>query len=328
MQENFDKALARVLVYEGGYANVPGDPGGPTMKGITQATYNSWRVRQGLTATPVRNIPDKDVATIYKTEYWDRLDADNLPPGVDFCLFDAAVNSGVGGATKWAQAVAGVNTDGDWGPKTETAVLGTDPEDFIEQFCSHRLGTLQRLPTWGKFGKGWAARIANVQKTALAWAQAGDEPEAVPVHTAGGNAKSRPQDVPQSKVSTAITHAGTLGGVIVTGAAQAGSALAPASDSFAWLKYVLGGLTLVGAVAGLIVYFSQQANRAASTAVRKATVDLEADTAILSVSGKTAPTPVQSVVQTPANPPAAQVPTPVPVVVPASEFTGEVTHHG
>ena len=130
MQGNFDKALARVLVYEGGYVNAAGDPGGPTMKGITQATYNSWRARQGLSAAPVRTISDKDVASIYRTDYWDRVDADNLPPGVDFCLFDAAVNSGVGGATRWAQAICGVPVDGDYGPKTESAIQGTDPEEI------------------------------------------------------------------------------------------------------------------------------------------------------------------------------------------------------
>ena len=292
MQGNFDRALARVLVYEGGYSNTAGDPGGPTMKGITQATYNSWRARLGLQAVPVRTIPDKDVATIYKQDYWDRIEADDLPPGVDFCMFDAAVNSGVGGATKWAQAVSGTNVDGDWGPKTKAAVLGTDPEDFITQFCSHRLGTLQRLSTWSKFGKGWAARIANVQKTSLAWAQNGDEPAPVPVHKINGHAKSRPQDVPVSKVSTAITHAGTLGGVIVTGAAQAGSTLAPASDSFTWLKYILGGLTLVGAVAGLIVYVAQQANQAAAGSVRRATVDPDADMELLETPPKDTVKPV------------------------------------
>lgn len=312
------------------------------MKGITQATYNSWRARQGLSAAPVRTISDKDVASIYRTDYWDRVDADNLPPGVDFCLFDAAVNSGVGGATRWAQAICGVPVDGDYGPKTESAIQGTDPEDFIRDYCAHRLGTLQRLSTWSRFGRGWTARIANVQKTSLAWAQSGDEPPAIPMDTVGGSAKSRPQDVPVSKVSTAITHAGTMGGVIVTGAAQAGSALAPASDTFVWLKYSLALLTLVGAIAGLVVYAAQQANQSAAGAVRKATVDLDADTKINPVPSAPAPATVQQVVQTPANPPAAQVPTPVavaaapgPQVVPAPAPAAapplvqtEEAHHG
>lgn len=309
MKGNFDQALARVLVYEGGYSNNPKDPGGATMKGITQGTYNSWRARQGLGSASVANIKDSEVAAIYKMDYWDRIHGDKFPAGVDFCVFDAAVNSGVGGATKWAQAVVGITVDGDMGPKTESTILEDDPEDFIRSFCAHRLGTLQRLPTWSTFGKGWSARVANVQKTALAWAaSAYDEaPDAAQVSTISGNAKARTADVPVSKTSTLITHAGTMGGVIATGAAQAGQSITGLTDTFQWVKYVLGGLTLAGAVGGLIVYFSKQANEAAALSVRKATVDPDADAEVPT-------TPI------PSSPPATEV-----SVTQATVVTGDVT---
>ena len=293
MKDNFNRSLARVLVYEGGYSNNPKDPGGPTMKGITQSTFNSWRARQGQNQLSVSQITTTEVAAIYKEDYWDRIDADALPSGVDFCMFDAAVNSGVGGATKWAQAIVGVNPDGDYGPKTEAAILAADPDEFIHGFCSHRLGTLQRLRTWGTFGKGWAARIANVQKTALAWADAADAPDAVQVHTVGGNAKAKSSDIPVSTITRLVTHAGTMGGVIATGAAQAGQALAPASDTLSWVKYVLAGLTVVGAAAGLVTYLSKSANDAAAGAVRTAAVDPDADADVPSV--KTLPQGTQIV---------------------------------
>ncbi len=279
MQDNFVKSLARVLVYEGGFSNDPDDPGGATMKGVTQGTYNSWRSRHKLALASVSKITDAELQAIYKNDYWDRINGDDLPTGVDFCIFDAAVNSGVGGATKWAQSVVDLSPDGDIGPKTMAAIIAADPEDFIHEFCAHRLGTLQRLKTWGKFGKGWSARISNVQKTALGMAQsATDDPNIPQVHTEGGNAKARPQDVPVSKVSQITAHATTVGGVVAAGAAQAGQTMA--GVDLPWVKYVLGGVALVGAVAGVIVYISKQANDAATNASRKAVVDSEADTGV------------------------------------------------
>lgn len=283
MKGNFDRALARVLVYEGGYSNNPKDPGGATDKGVTQGTYNSWRLRQGLATAPVKGIKDAEVAMIYKLDFWDRIKGDELASGVDFCMFDAAVNSGVGGATKWAQAVLGLNPDGDMGPKTLEAIQGDDPEDFVRAFCAHRLGTLQRLKTWSTFGKGWHARVANVQATSLAWAEAADSPEATLVADHGGNAKARPADVPVSKTSVIATHVGTLGGVVATGAAQVTQTLTGVGDTFSWVKYALGGLTVVGAVAGLLVYLSKAANDAAANATRTATVDPDAGVGMASV---------------------------------------------
>ena len=277
MNENFDKALARVLVYEGGLVRNPHDPGGRTNKGITQSVYNNWRKRQGLEAQSVARITDKDVADIYRRDYWDRVHGDELAAGVDFCVFDAAVNSGVGGASKWAQGVLNLVRDGDFGPKTLAAIKEADPEDFIRQFCTRRLGTLQRLKTWKYFGKGWAARIANVQKTALAWAEVGDEPEAVPVHQYGGHAKTHTTDVPTSKWSTIVTHAGTLGGVIVTGATTLGQQLEPASETLGFLKYILAFLTLAGAVAGLVVFVSKWSNDKGHTGLRDGKVNENAD---------------------------------------------------
>ena len=41
--ENFEKMLKFVLQEEGGYVNDPHDRGGETNKGITHATYDSYR---------------------------------------------------------------------------------------------------------------------------------------------------------------------------------------------------------------------------------------------------------------------------------------------
>lgn len=163
MRENYAKSLAQVLKYEGGYVDHPKDPGGPTNKGITQAVYDSWQKSQNLPTQSVRNISDATVAAIYKQQYWDRINGDNLPSGVDFAVFDYAVNSGVSRAAKTLQGVVGVTQDGIIGPATIQAT-----EAYVAMAVTNkRLAFMQSLSIWPTFGKGWAARIADVKKQVL-----------------------------------------------------------------------------------------------------------------------------------------------------------------
>lgn len=283
MQDNFPRALARVLRYEGGKVNDPQDPGGKTNQGITQATYNAWLHRQGRASADVYNIAEADRDAIYKTQYWDIIKADELPTGLDLCVFDAAVNSGCGQAIKWLQAAmqpayAG-QVDGVAGTKTMDAVAGfSDPVDLIEDYCSRRLGTLQRLKTWARFGKGWHARIANVQKTALSWADSAPEPDAPDIAGAGGSAKGQVSDIKPPVVSQITAHVTTVATGAGTVASQTASQVQGVGDIFSWAKYVFGGLTLMGALAGMVAFFATKLNDAATTGTAKAVVDIEADT--------------------------------------------------
>ena len=43
------------------------------------------------------------VKPFYKTQYWDKVQADLLPKGVDYLAFDFAVNAGVGQCAKFLQ---------------------------------------------------------------------------------------------------------------------------------------------------------------------------------------------------------------------------------
>lgn len=163
----FDRALAAVLLHEGGYVNHPKDPGGATNKGVTQAVYDDWRARQGQPKRSVREIEQGEVGAIYRRDYWDRVKADDLPAGVDYAVFDYAVNSGVNRASRFLQAVVSVEQDGAIGPGTLAAVKDMPPAAVIETLCAKRLAFLKGLPTWPTFGKGWGARVAGVRKLAL-----------------------------------------------------------------------------------------------------------------------------------------------------------------
>ena len=283
MNGNFPRALARVLVYEGGVSDNPKDPGGLTNKGVTQRTYNNWRSRKGLVSGSVRDMTDTEMQAIYREDYWDRVQGDQLPPGVDFCIFDAAVNSGVGSAATWAQGVVGLPPDGDLGPKTLTAIQAQDDVAFIQDYCARRLGTLERNPNWSEFGNGWHARIANVEKIADQWADGGEGPDPVQVSTIGGHTKAGINDVKSTRASQIAAHATTIGGAVGTAAAQTGQTLAPASDTFAWMKYILGGLTIFGAIAAAIVMVAKNAGVDATNGTLKATVNPNADAEVPSV---------------------------------------------
>lgn len=170
-QGRFDRALAYVLVHEGGYVNHPRDPGGATNKGVTQAVYDDWRGRQGKAKRSVREIEADEVSAIYRRDYWDRVKGDELPSGLDYAVFDFAVNSGVNRAARFLQAVAGVAQDGAIGPATLSAAWAGDSSALINALCDKRLAFLKGLPTWSTFGKGWSARVAGVRQHALEMAR-------------------------------------------------------------------------------------------------------------------------------------------------------------
>lgn len=172
MKDNFAPSLANVLKSEGGYVNNPLDPGGATNKGITQAVYSDWREDQGMPERAVILIADDEVADIYRTNYWDACKCDELPAGVDYAVFDFAVNSGVNRASRYLQRVAHVAEDGVIGPNTLQAVSGLYPVALIDELCDLRLEYLQQLRTFSTFGNGWTSRVADVDSKAKSMAKA------------------------------------------------------------------------------------------------------------------------------------------------------------
>lgn len=165
MKDNFDSALKAVLHHEGGFVNHPADPGGMTNLGVTKKVWEEW-VGHPVDEKQMRALTPELVGPMYKAKYWDKIRGDDLPTGVDYAVFDAAVNSGPGRAAKWLQACVGVEPDGGIGPKTLAAVAAFDPADLVEDYAKRRLSFLMDLPHWGTFGKGWSRRVAEVQTVA------------------------------------------------------------------------------------------------------------------------------------------------------------------
>ena len=167
MEANFFKSLEMVLHHEGGFVSHPEDPGGATNKGITHKTYADFLGRPLEDVSELKNIPDEHVQLIYKSGYWDKVKADELPGGVDFCVFDWAVNSGPSRAAKALQKAVMVSQDGAIGPKTLAAVSEMTPTEIIESITKQRIEFYKGLNTFDTFGRGWQRRTKETRDFSL-----------------------------------------------------------------------------------------------------------------------------------------------------------------
>jgi lysozyme family protein len=161
---NFPAALRLVLKHEGGFSKHPADPGGATMLGVTKKVWEAY-TGETVTEGEMKQLTPEDVGPLYKRGYWDKCRCDDLPSGLDYAVFDYAVNSGVMRASKVLQATLDVVTDGMIGPATIAAARAS--EKVIQRYCGERLRFLKALPHWPSFGKGWERRVREVQAKAL-----------------------------------------------------------------------------------------------------------------------------------------------------------------
>ncbi|UGA45991.1 N-acetylmuramidase [Bradyrhizobium quebecense] len=276
MKRDFQKSMPLILRYEGGYSNHPRDPGGVTLEGIIQRVYDGYRDRKGLKRRPLTAAmrgtaewkTERD--DIYRTQYWNAIRADELPPGVDLFLFDSAVNSGPFQAAKWLQRALRMNdVDGHIGEATLAAVLNhPDHDALIADMAARRLGMLQHLSTWDAFGKGWTARVANAKSIAQAWATGSVGPQPAKVHEDGGQAKAYASDVAQPAMDAGTAVKAGIGGGVVTGAIDsAKDALAPVAGSSDWVTQIFTILTVIGVAISIgTILYSLWANHKTSKA--------------------------------------------------------------
>jgi lysozyme family protein len=247
----FARALPRVLAHEGGYVNDPHDPGGATNRGITFRVYDAYRTRKGLPTRDVRAIAAAEVSEIYRLQYWDAVKGDELPPGLDYVLFDGAVNSGPSQSIKWLQRALGtVAIDGQIGQATLAAVMEHGrPADLVDKICDRRLAFLQALKTWPRFGKGWRARVEGVRKTAKPWAlgvgAAPIDAQAKPTHKAP---MSDAKTLPGKGAADAATGGGVVTGGLGGALDAARQQLEPLAGASPVVGRIVAGLVIVGIV--------------------------------------------------------------------------------
>jgi lysozyme family protein len=184
----FQACLAFTLKYEGGRSNDPRDPGGRTMEGVTQATYDACRAKKALGSRDVFAISAAERDEIYRHEYWDLVNGDALRAGEDLCVFDFAVNSGVARA----RAISAVCR------KSEVV-------DAIGKICAHRLSFLHALRTWRYFGTGWGRRVAACEALAIRMARGKEAKEVL-------TRKAHEAKLRSGKKATQATVGGAIAG--------------------------------------------------------------------------------------------------------------------
>ena len=151
----FDQCFEKLIAHEGGVSENPKDPGGLTNYGISQRAYPNLDIRS-LTLAEVKQL--------YKRDYWDRAQCDQLPSQLSYLVFDAAVNSGIGQSIRFLQRAVGVADDGVMGAVTLSAIKRLDAESLCARFIGQRLEFMTKLSTFDVFGKGWSRRIADQLK--------------------------------------------------------------------------------------------------------------------------------------------------------------------
>lgn len=261
MKNNFEPALAAVLVHEGAKDDDPRDPGGRTAYGVVQRRYNQYRKAKGLPVRDVWLITPQEREDIYRTYYWQAVRADELPAGLDYVVFDGAVNSGEAQAGKWLQralndigAKSGAGpilVDGRIGDGTIQAANAIEDVDaVIGALQTRRLAMLRNLKTWKYYGKGWGRRVEDVRKLGQGVAMGSVALKAPPgwVVAPGKalitDAKPLPSaagGVVTSALGTATSLAGDVSG-----------ALSPLQGISAWGDTLIQGVTVVGVAATVI----------------------------------------------------------------------------
>lgn len=255
---NFTRAQPHVLAHEGKFSNHAADPGGRTYEGITQRVWDAWCALNGI---PKRQLSaktgtwkdwERNRNAIYKKQYWDAVRGDELPAGVDFAVYDLAVNSGADRAIRILQKALRLNrVDGALGSVTMAAVeRHQDHDQLVAAICAERLAFLKRLKTWGTFGNGWGRRVDAVRRTGQAWAtgSVGPKPEVL----GSPMAKADDEDakaVPTTEAADAAIGAGgsaaTAGGLLEGFRQQL--------EPYAYVSEIVGRIVLALVIVGLLI---------------------------------------------------------------------------
>lgn len=174
MNTNWKRSFELMLASEGGFSDDDRDSGnrlpdgrpGSTMLGVTQYNWEQW-LGHKVTHEQMRKLTAADVEPFYKRKFWDACRGDALPIGIDYLVFDFAVNAGPGRSAKILQTAVGVPADGAIGPITLGAVAVYSPTELIDKFSEAKIDFYRGLSNFDVYGNGWMNRVKHVRKAAL-----------------------------------------------------------------------------------------------------------------------------------------------------------------
>lgn len=177
VQSNFEYAVERTLEAEGVFSNTPGDPGGKTKYGITEAT---WVAFQSKPVRPIEYITKNDALKIYRVQYWESLGLDAIKDrDVAAEIFDTAVNCGVTTAARIAQRAYNALLSSSDRPVAVDGHIGIVTRRCLDLMCDagyrealitamnvlqgeHYFDLVEHNPALSRFTKGWIAKRCRV----------------------------------------------------------------------------------------------------------------------------------------------------------------------
>lgn len=155
----FSACIPFVLSEEGGYVNDPDDAGGETKFGISKRAYPDL---------DIAHLTREQAVDIYRRDYWDMFHCDEWPAGLDFALFDAAVQHHPKSAIMLLQRAIGVPADGVVGPVTLATAPTVTLSTALIRYFVYRAGLYADLITAdsrnAKFRDGWFGRLFRLQR--------------------------------------------------------------------------------------------------------------------------------------------------------------------
>ena len=146
---NFDQCFELSVKAEGRFQKNPKDRGNWTGGQIGVGELKGTKFGISAAAYPhldIEALTREAVRPLYRTDYWDKLNADALPEWLRYPLFDYAVNSGWVRAARDLQAAVGVLRDGNIGPRTLAAVQKARARDVLRQLFVDRCMTFALDP--------------------------------------------------------------------------------------------------------------------------------------------------------------------------------------
>lgn len=153
MSDDFERALAFTLRWEGGKVDDPHDRGGRTNRGVTQRTYDGYREDLGLPRRDVWELEEEEAKAVYSRLYW--WPAKAAPWPLSLVVFDCAVLFGPGRASGWLQAASWLSAS----PEAQAwAILCFRRERHRE--------TIAKDKSQGRFWAGWSNRLNALAEAA------------------------------------------------------------------------------------------------------------------------------------------------------------------
>ena len=161
---NFDSSFELLIGSEGGFTKDPRDRGNWDSGRIYIGTLKGTKYGISAAQYPLENIADLTIdrsKQLYKRDYWDKLNCDQMPTTIAFDMFDMAVNSGVKTAALILQKTVHSFEDGVIGEQTIKAITAMDMQLLDKRLSANRLLYLCSLDSFPTYGKGWVRRVAN-----------------------------------------------------------------------------------------------------------------------------------------------------------------------